>query len=359
MYNPGGRMKRLMNWLGVGIILVVGCERQLDPYYSDRPELQLEAVDIGCKDVMLRLTTSKAGTGGRLFLYENETLTDTIIYGGTDTILWRQNLQINTPYHWRLHWQDNPDQNSEEMATTLDTTSQNFTWEITEFGEDVSLVSDMTVISENDIWAVGELYDWNDDYSEYEKYNTAHWNGNAWEYLKTPFSVIYNGQVELDYDFRIRSVQWFDDGKILFTAGQNCTWFNSVDYAFNMDLSQQNLEYGPFYRIWGESSNDFYAVGSHGKIAHFRNDNWYPDYDNTNVHLYSISAHFNANVFACGDNDDKTELLHLSGEEWRVILTNTRDIWNYYQPGEIRGVYYGVQAFNLSSFLDCHLVWAL
>jgi hypothetical protein len=66
MYNPGGRMKRLMNWLGVGIILVVGCERQLDPYYSDRPELQLEAVDIGCKDVMLRLTTSKAGTGGRL-----------------------------------------------------------------------------------------------------------------------------------------------------------------------------------------------------------------------------------------------------------------------------------------------------
>lgn len=59
-------MKRLMNWLGVGIILVVGCERQLDPYYSDRPELQLEAVDIGCKDVMLRLTTSKAGTGGRL-----------------------------------------------------------------------------------------------------------------------------------------------------------------------------------------------------------------------------------------------------------------------------------------------------
>ena len=73
----------------------------------------------------------------------------------------------------------------------MDTTSHNFTFEMITFGGQIgsSVLFDVAIINENNIWAVGEI--WIADTSQlgYTKYNAVHWDGNSWE-LKRITSIL-------------------------------------------------------------------------------------------------------------------------------------------------------------------------
>ena len=71
------------------------------------------------------------------------------------------------------------------VSTTMDTSSNNFTWQSWTFGETSGgALYDLAIINENDIWAVGEI-EINDSVgSGYTIYNAIHWNGQQWELKK-------------------------------------------------------------------------------------------------------------------------------------------------------------------------------
>ncbi|MGB9664445.1 MAG: hypothetical protein ACPL25_05950 [Ignavibacteria bacterium] len=61
----------------------------------------------------------------------------------------------------------------------MDTTSHEFSWEITYLGDGgSSVLYDVAIINENNIWAVGEIY-MNDSLGRPEPnaYNAIHWDG--------------------------------------------------------------------------------------------------------------------------------------------------------------------------------------
>jgi len=74
-------------------------------------------------------------------------------------------------------------------VTTMDTTSHNFTRETFTFGEhSSSVLRDVAIIDENNIWAVGEIY-MNDSLSQPDPrpYSAIHWDGITWTPIKVPY----------------------------------------------------------------------------------------------------------------------------------------------------------------------------
>ena len=142
----------------------------------------------------------------------------------------------------------------------LDTTSSDFTWVLDTIGLYGSDLFDATIISEDDIWVVGEIYIEDPDSlngTGEAQYNAAHWNGSEWTY-----HVIYNLAP-------LRGVIAF---------GSNDVWFvNGID-VLHYDGSESVLvwradaeQYG-FYQItelWGTSPDNIYFAGKRGHIVHY------------------------------------------------------------------------------------------
>ncbi|MDZ7767256.1 MAG: hypothetical protein U5K00_23050 [Melioribacteraceae bacterium] len=78
---------------------------------------------------------------------------------------------------------------SEATAVTMDTTSHDFTYEIFEFGEHGnSILRDVAIIDENNIWAVGAIYLKDSTGANDSKaYNAVHWDGSEWKHSRIQF----------------------------------------------------------------------------------------------------------------------------------------------------------------------------
>lgn len=81
-----------------------------------------------------------------------------------DTLLYIDSLLPNQTYKFKVvaNTTDNPQPTTNELTvTTMDTTSHNFTWQTFTFGDagaGSSVLYDVAIINENDIWAVDEIY---------------------------------------------------------------------------------------------------------------------------------------------------------------------------------------------------------
>ncbi|MEO8400082.1 MAG: hypothetical protein ABI550_09775 [Ignavibacteriaceae bacterium] len=92
-----------------------------------------------------------------------------------------------------------------------DTTSHNFTWQTFEFGEhSSSVLYDVAIIDENNIYAVGEIY-LNDSLgqADLEPYNLARWDGQKWDLNKIYY--LQNGSTFIN---PIRSIFVFNENNI-------------------------------------------------------------------------------------------------------------------------------------------------
>jgi hypothetical protein len=293
-------MKRLFLWLGVGTLIWLGCEKQTGTGTTviDSPDLQLAAVDAGCTDVLLKITAGHQRYSGPLLLLQNDEPVDTLNYGGADTLLWRQNLAINAAYHWRIRWQDDRDKYAETQATTLDTTRYDFSWETFEFGfgRSSSHLADVAIINENNIWAVGEIY--TEDTYTYDSlgnwiqpYNAVHWDGNTWELKR----ILYGGHfwsIESVFAFNENDV-WF--GGIVQWNGHQLIEYPVPDVFIGVRIN----------KLWGTSSDNLYAVGNNGTIAHYDGSEWQriESPEGTDLEFTDISGYDN-HLFTCGAKTD-------------------------------------------------------
>ncbi len=87
--------------------------------------------------------------------------------------------------------------NDDQSECCPDTTSHDFIWEIHSLGNSWSVINDIEIVDENDIWVVGwiSIIETDSSYtgSRRNNYNLAHWNGLDWsfELVLGPFEL-YN-----------------------------------------------------------------------------------------------------------------------------------------------------------------------
>ena len=266
-------------------LFLFSCQRSTAPVYNPQ-KLQLTVADVSCTEAWLRLKTErteKAENENDLVLqvFRDDSLVVNKNWGAGDSLVYLDGLQPNTSYAFSAKLlQDNKllAASPKVTATTMDTTSHDFTWQTYKFGGEGGSSSfyDVAIIDENDIWAVGEIYTADD------KYNAAHWNGEKWELKRIKTKAC--GGVEYP---PILSVFNLADRTIIFghTDG-SLTFLKNQNYI--NDCSLWYKVRGTAKKIWGISKKDFYVVGYNGFIANYDGKTWQRIKSGTNLPVQDI-----------------------------------------------------------------------
>lgn len=168
------------------------------------------------------------------------------------------------------------------------------------------------MISETDIWVVGQFYKksliegGNDSI-----FNAMHWNGIDWSFKIIP---VVDASNTVDKD--IYCIYYVDKEVWVMVSGggyarrKNGVWTSK--YVSGMGASNN--------KIWGSSSSDLYFVGYNGNITHYDGTTFKKMTSGTTVELKDVYGTPDGNeVWACGWNSDDGN---------SVILRKTDNNWN-------------------------------
>jgi hypothetical protein len=330
------------------------------------PELALKLEDVSCTEAWLQLTSTNIQIPNNISLLINGNVKKTFTLNTQDSILYIDSLLPNQSYKFKVvaNTTYNPQPTTNEvLAQTMDTTSHNFTWQTFEFGQhSSSVLYDVAIIDENNIWAVGEIY-MNDSLGnpDPKRYNAVKWNGSNWTVVRIPYN--YQGEdffnpIQSVFAFGVNDI-WFCGNGVIHWDGNN---FNPMPIPTNV--------WGPYLmnKIWGSSSNDLYVVGNNGNIAHYNGSQWEKIESGTTLHLYNIWGNFNNKtneweVIAAGANlgtGHNRIILSLSGDNGVTspttsgIIGSIHGIWfnktRYYVVGN--GVFTKKDIFSLSPWIN-------
>ena len=280
------------------LISTQSCKQATEPRLE--PELALTLEDVSCTEAWMQLKTTNLQLPATLTLYKNNVAQNNILCYG-DTLLYIDSLLPNQTYKFKVVLTNNPQPttypqpptSNEVSVTTMDTTSHEFSWEIYEYGivTNVSRIFDVAIIDENNIWAVGEIY-MNDSIGNPDPnaYNAVHWDGTKWELKRIP---IYLGSGFPFYPV-IKSIFAFGENNIWFEAGIHWDGISFKQVPFNIHWN------GNVNKLWGSSSEDLYAVGNYGNIAHWDGVSWRKIESGTALSLSDIQPGENNEIYICG-----------------------------------------------------------
>jgi hypothetical protein len=256
----------------VVLFLSLSCNEGYD--YS-QAALGLDLQDFSCTEAWIEVQIGSNNKTANIYIKKNDEIIQTVNVGESETLFYFDGLLPNTTYKFdAVTYEDGKEVKSNPVSfTTLDTTSHNFTWQTFTFGDagaGSSFIYDVAIINENNIWAVGEIY-MNDSIGNPDSkiYNAVHWDGTDWELHRIP-SVICGTNSPI-YS-AIFSIYAFSEDNIFYSDGGEIIHFNGQQFI--QDCSINSLLTGRINKIWGSSSNDLYAVGNNGNIAHYNGSSW-------------------------------------------------------------------------------------
>jgi hypothetical protein len=269
------------------------------------PALGLGLRDFSCTEAWIEVQVGNNDKTANIYIKKDDEIIKTITLGQSDSIFYFDNLLPNASYKFdAVTYDDGKEIKSNPVTfTTLDTTSHNFTWQTFEFGQhSSSTFYDVSIIDENNIWAVGEIY-MNDSLGnpDPKRYNAAIWNGTGWEIIRVPY--VYQGQ---PFYNPIQSVCAFSDNDIWFCGNGVIHWDGNTFIPMPIPINV----WGPYQmnKIWGSCSNDLYAVGNNGNIAHYNGSSWTKIASGTSLPFQDI--------WGVTSNSEETQILAIASNKF-------------------------------------------
>ena len=274
-------------------------------------------------EAWINLSVTNIQLPDTITLKQNNIFRNTINLVNPDTLLYIDSLLSGTNYSYVAETQEVISETLEVI--TIDTTSHNFTWQTFEFGEPLtgnsSILYDVAIIDENNIWAVGEIY-LNDSLGQTLRYNAVHWDGSDWDIKRIPFT----GECSAVIYPLIRSVFAFSENDIWFARGGSLVHFDGVNY-FN-DCGMNSFLTGSINKLWGTSSEDLYIVGNSGNIAHYNGTSWQKIESGTDLPLVDIYSRNGNEIYAAGINVSEVKGVVLKGNVNQFLVMIYSEIIN-------------------------------
>jgi hypothetical protein len=348
--------KQIMFLLFILILLFAHCDLTESPANGS---LTLSLEEVSCTEAWLTLKSTNLQIPNSITLSQNGQARMTVNITTADTLLYVDSLLPNQSYKFETlipsvsHSLIQPIKSNELNVTTLDTTSHNFTWQTWTFGEhSSSILYDVAIINENNIWAVGEIYI-NDSLGQPDPnaYNAVHWDGSKWEIKK--ISVLFRGSLITPTMYSVFAFSpteiWMSSGVPVKGDGNTWTQYHLFDMGI---LTQQD---GYLTNIWGSSSNDIYFVGTLGTIAHWDGVKWTKIESGTTTNINDVWGDYNekageweilavaSNILQSYDkeiillNSNYPELISKDGIEGTLSSVWFKSFRNYYVAGS--GIY--------------------
>jgi len=330
------------------IFFLFSCQRSTEPLIIPAA-LQIEAEGVTCTEVWLRLKGEDEYYGKTLQLYRSDSLIIDRKWTRNDTLLLDEDLEPSTSYSYIAKIVDDKNllgQSPVISVTTMDTTSHDFTWQIFEFGGEKgsSVLYDVAIINENNIWAVGEIYI-AEDSLPHLPYNAVHWNGVEWELRRIQFK---GNPVEYP---RILSLLTFSENDIWFTNGGSFVHFDGNSYKY--DFSVNPLLNGYLTKLWGTDKANIYAIGINGTIVHYNGVSWRRIESSTNLGLTDIWGGSNNEIYTVGLNYGQAlgVVLKYNGHAFQKLIEGYVE-GNGYDPSQL----FKTQLYGLTEgvWLDEH-----
>jgi hypothetical protein len=258
--------------------------------------------DVSCTEAWIELTTTNLPLPTTITLKQfnptGDTLSHISILNTQDSLLYIDSLLPNQTYKLQSIIQSINLSSNELSVTTMDTTSHEFTYEAYVFGGQYqsSILFDLAIVSENSIWAVGEIY-LLDSIGQPIRYNAAHWDGTEWKLYRIMFYTFCGQQYQNAYP--ASSIIAFSEEEIWIAMKgdqiakiENGIQTQTLCLPWSFAIS----------KIWGRSSDDLYVVGSNGNIARYFNGSWRRIFSGTTLGLSDIYGNNHGDLYACGGN---------------------------------------------------------
>ena len=154
------QMKKYLLLLGLLVVFNLNCNTTNPP---DNKSLSLSLEDVSCTEAWFKLEIKNTSLPVQVSLYTDDILKNTFNVSANDSIIYVDSLQPNKTYNIHsaiLPINQSEIKSNELSITTMDTTSNNFTWQTFTFGDgsESSFLYDLSIVDENNIWCVGEIY---------------------------------------------------------------------------------------------------------------------------------------------------------------------------------------------------------
>ncbi len=239
------------------------------PPDGEKATLELKLEDVSCIEAWIELTTTNLPLPTTVTLNQTNPTGDTksqiLNLNTQDSLLYIDSLLPNQTYkfHTTIQSYNQAEVKSNELSvTTMDTTSHNFTFETFTFGGTAgsSVLYDVAIINENNIWAVGEIYVADTSQNGYTMYNAVHWDGNQWELKR----ILYDGNI-----WTIKTIFAFNQNDIWFSAFVRYDGQKFIELPISPILTGWSIN-----KIWGSSSRNLYVVGNNGNIVFYNGTSW-------------------------------------------------------------------------------------
>lgn len=298
--------------------------------FNNESSISFQVTVISAVEVALEVS---ADSGDKITITRDGSELYSFRMNAKDTVFYDSSLEPNTSYIWKaVNTSSRRDKNKERQATTFTTTSSKFTWQTFRFGDhSSSTLYGVSIIDENNIWAVGELYI-NDStgQSEDTPYNVMHWDGTVWTVKKAETS--FRGNL---VSLPLESIQSFSETNI-WLVGSLPIYGNGVNWEL-FDLRTTVNESLSLWKVWGEDSNDIYFGGNNGSIAHYNGEVWQKIESETELDIEDIHGNEEQGVIAVASelfaSLDKA-ILRINDNQ-TVELLSTEGI-----PEPISGIWY-------------------
>jgi hypothetical protein len=334
------------------IFYLVFCQRSTEPLEKALPEqeftLAVESAEV--TGVWLKLLVQPLDERISYLVQRGDTHT---VFSGKllkhDTLLHDFNLQPARDYEYKAYRLVDGHKLGPPLVvttTTMDTTSHDFTWQIFEFGGTggSSVLYDVAIIDENNIWAVGEIYI-AEDALPHLPYNAVHWNGQKWELIRVPY--IYEGKPfhhPLRFVFSFDEEVWFGGNGIVKLRGHT---FSNVEIPLS---AWGNVAIN---KAFGFKNKDVYIIGDQGHIAHYDGQSWRRIESSTNLGLTDIWGGANNKIYTVGLNYGQAlgVVLKYNGHAFQKLIEGYVE-GNGYNPSQL----FKTQLYGLTEgvWLDEH-----
>ena len=254
------------------VVLLTNLSCHRTPIEPEKTKVNLIYEDALCTEAYFRLKTTEINYPARVDLYLNKNKVNCFTTFSDDTVFVIENLLPKKNYtsYVRVYPEGGREIVSSEVSfVTMDTTSHNFTWQVFEFGNcGNSVLFDVAIIDENNIWAVGEIY-MRDSLGRCDPnaYNAVHWDGSKWE-LKRIIFYTFCPEGTGSGSYHATSIFALDKENIVISSGSQLAYMKN-----NVQVKRECIPVS-INKLWGTSSNDLYAVGVYGNIAHWDGRRW-------------------------------------------------------------------------------------
>ncbi len=313
----------VMGIYGLFLSLLVAISCPEETALEIEGEIYLSVENTRCQSVYLNVSIPDSGCEKIYSLYRDNHYVGTDTLYGSDTLIMDSGLQPSTDYLYQalyVYRGDIIDSSNVVCARTMDITSSNFIWHVDTIADYPSVLRDVAVINDDDIWAVGELK------MTGGPYNAVHWDGEVWTYYKVPTISYPNQSIIGSAD--LKTVYAISSSEVYFCAGASFTkWSGEEFIPLDMFMEYEgDPDYGPLWRMWSENGDDIYLVGYKGYSVHYDGSSWEKLETGTSIFLRDISGKGD-HVFATGYNDSGESIaLELVDGKWQTLFESD----NYY-----------------------------